>query len=337
MMTTPFFDDILQEPSVLRDLIANYRRGEGRDRLNALHQPQRILLTGMGASYRASLYGAALFGSLGIPATAIEATELLNFGTPLLATVDLVIFISQSGASGEVHPLLAQLPASTILAAITNDLNSPLAGGAAHAFPQHAGVETTVASKTYINSLACLYLLAHQWQGRAEAAFDQLAQLADAAQAIIEQREAVTASWFEALNERQPLVFIGHGPHVPTARQSAMMLAEWAKYPALCLGIGAFRHGFIEFVTPKAGIVVYGEGGSTRASVRGLVDELRGYGASVLSVVNGTISDGSAGQSDDFLAPLLDVIPAQLFAEYMARHFNIEPGFRYIQKVVRQL
>jgi glucosamine--fructose-6-phosphate aminotransferase (isomerizing) len=331
MTSTPFFDDILQQPAVLRDLVAHYR-GE-----RLFSRPQRVLLTGMGASYHAALYGAALFGSLGIPALAIEAAELLNFSAPLLNTVDLVIFISQSGASAEVQPLLGQLPAPLILAAITNDLNSPLAAGAAHILPQLAGTETTVASKTYINSLACLYVLAHHWQGRLDDALDQLAQVADAAQALIEQREAVVAAWFDRLHDRQPLVFVGHGSHVATARQGAMMLAEWAKYPALCLGIGAFRHGFIEVVTPQAGIVVFGEGGSAGASARGLADELRGYGASVLSVVKGMISDDSAPQSNDFLAPLLDVIPAQLFAEYMARHLNVEPGFRYIQKVVRQL
>ena len=40
---------------------------------------------------------------------------------------------------------------------------------------------------------------------------------------------------------------------------------------------------------------------------------------------------------DEFLAPLLDVIPAQIFADALARTLGVGPGFRYIGKVVTRL
>jgi hypothetical protein len=40
---------------------------------------------------------------------------------------------------------------------------------------------------------------------------------------------------------------------------------------------------------------------------------------------------------DEFLAPLLDVIPAQIFADALARKLGVGPGFRYIGKVVTRL
>ena len=40
---------------------------------------------------------------------------------------------------------------------------------------------------------------------------------------------------------------------------------------------------------------------------------------------------------DEFLSPLLDIIPIQLYAGALARSLGIQPGFRYIHKVVTRL
>jgi glucosamine 6-phosphate synthetase-like amidotransferase/phosphosugar isomerase protein len=40
---------------------------------------------------------------------------------------------------------------------------------------------------------------------------------------------------------------------------------------------------------------------------------------------------------DEFLSPILDVIPIQLYTDELARRRGIEPGFRYISKVVQRL
>lgn len=335
----PFYQDILRQPEVLRDLIAYYQTIEGEARLRAVQRPRQVLLTGMGASYHAALYASYLLQSLNIPSVALEASNLINFNHPLLEWFDMLIFISQSGASAEVQPLLDMLPPSLGLVAVTNQPDRPLGLQAKHVLTLNAGVETTVAAKTYLNSLAILWLLAQGWAGQAAYAFDALRETADAVQALVTDEAAIVSDWLGRLEDQDSLIFLGHGPHVATARQAAMMLAEWAKLPAQAMSIGAFRHGFIEMVNDRSGIVLFGEGGSTRTSTRGLIDELSGYGAAVLSVVNGRTAPTLNGdyRAGDYLAPLLDVVPAQFFAEQMARTFNVQPGFRYIQKVVRQL
>ncbi|MBK8021402.1 MAG: SIS domain-containing protein [Chloroflexi bacterium] len=332
---TAFFNEILEQPAALRDLIAHYQSTEDRAALERLERPRFVLLSGMGASFHAAQYGALLFGSIGIAATAVEASDLLNFDLAIPGAADLFIFISQSGSSGEIPPLLARLSPHLTVLGITNTPDSPLAQAAQSTLLQHAGPETTVATKTYINSLACLWLMAQRWSGRLDQAYGQLEQVAEAATQRLEARDSITGAWFDAMAGCEQIAFVGHGPHVSTARQGAMMLAEWAKVRALWFSIGAFRHGFIEFVTPTTGFIAFGESGLTRVSTRAVLDEVGGYGARTLSVVGG-LADTTASW-DDFLAPMLDVIPAQLFAEAMARRLGVEPGFRYIQKVVRAL
>jgi hypothetical protein len=40
---------------------------------------------------------------------------------------------------------------------------------------------------------------------------------------------------------------------------------------------------------------------------------------------------------NEFLTPMLDVIPAQLYAEALAAELGVPPGFRYLSKVVKQV
>src|SRR5258706_282108 len=68
-------------------------------------------------------------------------------------------YISQSGASAEVAPVLDGLSPAARVTALTNDAGSPLARRAQAVLPLLAGDEQTVATKTFANSVAALWLL----------------------------------------------------------------------------------------------------------------------------------------------------------------------------------
>jgi fructoselysine-6-P-deglycase FrlB-like protein len=121
-----------------------------------------------------------------------------------------------------------------------------------------------------------------------------------------------------------------------------MMLAERARVAAIGMGVGALRHGPIEIAQSDLGAVIFASPGRSSGSAIALAGELAGYGARVLLVEHGrtrSLDAASAAASgiDEFLAPLLDVIPAQIFADALARKLGVGPGFRYIGKVVTRL
>lgn len=333
-----FYMEIQQQPLALRAMVAHYRQDAKSSVIARLQTPRRVLLTGMGASYHAALWASYLLQARGIWAIAVEASDLLYFSEILLEDVDQIIFISQSGASGEVLPVFDLLTSATQLIGITNDMDSPLAQHAHVVLPLVAGDETTVATKTYLNSMACLWLLCQNWyHGYHQDDYESLLRLATAAEQLLERSDVIAAEWVEQLSSVSPLYFLGHGLHITTARQSAMMLGEWAKRAAVGTSIGAFRHGPIEVVAPGTGVVMLGAGGITDTSTENLASELRSYGATLISVVEGQPSTTGARDFDEMLSPLLDIIPAQLFAEAMARHLGVTPGFRHIRKVVQRL
>jgi glucosamine--fructose-6-phosphate aminotransferase (isomerizing) len=236
------------------------------------------------------------------------------------------------------------LPAGTTLLAVTNNVESPLAQRADLVLPIQAGQESGVATKTYLNSLAVLWLLARRWGNNHNQGVGRiLEQIASACERLVADADATADRWLDVLGPAERLVFIGHGPHLATARQSAMMLAERARVAAIGTGVGAFRHGPIEIAQPGLGVVIFAPPGRSRVSALAMSADLADYGASVLIVEHGRGrgTGEPAGVSeagiDEFLAPMLDVIPAQLFADALARKLQVGPGFRHIGKVTSQL
>jgi glucosamine--fructose-6-phosphate aminotransferase (isomerizing) len=333
---------IAQQPQALRDLAAFYERGEGAARLAAL-PAQAPLLTGMGASLHAAQATTLHFHNLDVLAQAVEATDLVFYCRTLLRDGAPLIFVSQSGASAEVAALVGELPAELALVAVTNDPHSPLARRAQLVLPILAGDERGIATKTYVNTLAALWLVARHWRGRAGGDESRtLARVAEACERLLARADAIAARWLDTLGAAETIVFLGHGPHAATARQAAMMLAERARVAATGTSVGAFRHGPIEIAQPGVGVVAFAAAGAAGDSAHALAAELREHGARVLLVEHGHTRslDESAGaplEFDEFLAPILDIIPAQLFAEALARERGVEPTFRYIGKVVTKL
>ncbi len=322
----PFYQEIFEQPTALRQCIEFYEHN--RTLLASLPRPAQPVFLGMGASYHAAWAMSDYAHSLNIPALALEAADTLNYSTSLLRSNSSLTFVSQSGKSAEVAPIIDLLPEDTVLIGITNDSESLLAQRAQVVLPIMAGVETTVATKTYINTLALLWLMMRQWAGLPQD-MNTLKTIADQIDEVLKNADTITARWLERLSQARSIVFLGHGPHAATARQAAMMVNEWAKLPASSFSIGAFRHGFIESSSLDLGVVIFSPpAAKTHASALALADELRAYGARVYV-------ECRAGYV--FTAPLLDIIPAQLFAEVFARHRGIEPGFRFISKVITRL
>ncbi|MBN2046927.1 MAG: SIS domain-containing protein [Anaerolineaceae bacterium] len=334
------FAEISGQPQALRALIKDYQNGEGLARLQSLPALSNPIFTGMGASYHAAWIAAGTLNHMGVPAAAYEAIDLIHYLRPIVQKPQTLVYISQSGASGEVQPTLDHFKDQINLISLTNHLDNPLAAHAQIAIPLFGGEEEYIASKTYLNSLAHLWLLARIWTRQFDGSdLNTLLQVADAAQAILAQAEATGKFLVDYFRDTERLVFLGHGPHAATARQSAMMMSEWAKCPALSHGIGAFRHGFIETVDEKMGMVIITPPGISAASALELAHQLSGYGARVLLNVNGQLQTldqyhHAEPAIDEFLSPILDILPTQIYSDALAKAKGLKPGFRYISKVV---
>jgi glucosamine--fructose-6-phosphate aminotransferase (isomerizing) len=335
-----FFAELAGQPEALRRLASGYALPEGRARLAAVPATPPPLILGMGASFHSGLLAARRLRQHGQPSLAVESSEALYAETDLLQRASGVLYISQSGASGEIRPLLDRLPPGAHISALTNDDHSPLARRAQAVLPLLAGDELTVATKTFSNSLALLWLLTQRWtQAAGTPDFDALQRVADQLAQMLDEAPGLAERWLERLAGAQAFVMIGAGAQAITARHAAMVVMEWLKVPAVNASLGTFRHGPIEIAQPGLGVVVFAAPGPAYTSTCQLARELEDYGASVVLVEQGRTrraADAMNGLEplDDLLAPILDLLPLQIFVEALARERGVEPGFRHIEKVV---
>ena len=228
----------------------------GRVAASAL-QNQRLLLVGMGASHYANRIVEPLYRRLGIDAWACTAAELIHAPPP--AAAQTIVFVSQSGESGEIVELLKRQAPDEDRFGMTLDPSSTLgralpclvgAGGAEMAF---------AATRSLVVALAL-----HAGVLAALGGADQ-----DVADSLQHLPEPPLDDALNALAGKTAIAFAGRGVFRGVAEAASLMLMELARMPALGFEIGQFRHGPLELLSPEIGVVLLC-GESDRAAVASL-------------------------------------------------------------------
>ena len=336
--TARILQEINQQSQALKDLNGFYINGDGRRLLEQILLTGSPLFTGMGASFHAACVAADLCFSAGVAARAVETSELLTWPKGTLSSNEVVIYLSQSGASAEVAPFLQQYQPAHLIA-LTNDLQSPLAGGAEVVLPLCAGIETLIASKTYLNSLALLWLISRRLAGTLDGSEEEkLKRLRQRVQVMLDGKEALFERWQTCIEGSSRLILTGSGLQGISARQTALMLAEWGKVSALPLSFGSLKHGFVELAEAGVTVVVF-QPGSSSGSEEGYLHWLIKTGAAIIRVIDGfpqRLEDPlrQSAQIDPGLSPILDTISGQMLAVHLADKLQTA-GFRYLSKVVK--
>lgn len=365
-----YLSDILDQPNALRLALKQLDLSNLEPIRQALaaRRIERIVMTGMGASFFALYPAWVELAAAGLSAIWVDSAELVHHTPALLDERALVWIASQSGRSAEVVSLLrvmhARQPAGLI--AITNDPSSPLGqmgqhgdGGLLHALLElHAAPEQTPSTRTYLNMMAIALLAAlaldpsGSGQDRLEMGMSDLELTAAGIQAYV-------ADWEDALRRIESafplpaaahsknvtsLVLLGRGPSLASACTGALCLQEVVKLPALGLQAAQFRHGPLEIARPGLPVWIFeGQSGSHAAGLnRNLWSDLRRLDVNAQLLT--ALPTGDRGASDEGLLPipaasgvglpLAEIVPIQLLAYSLSLRAGIIPGaFHHIGKI----
>jgi glucosamine--fructose-6-phosphate aminotransferase (isomerizing) len=287
MQGSSFLSEVAEQPHRLRDLASFYAGREGWRRLIAWRDLARargsVLFAGMGTSEFAPLLVVHLLLDAGLDAHLYDAGELYYYWPSRLAGRALPVLISQSGESIETRRL-ATVGGGTRspLVLLTNAPQSAMAGRASLVLPMHAGHETAISTKTYVNTMALLYLMARSLEGdRAlREAIDELHRLAEQMPSLEVGEEMREAAAF--LLPMQAIQFVARGPSMVAARQAALTFMEGAKLPATALTAGAFRHGPFELAREGHRALFFVPQGRTAEITLGLARECAARGSRVV-------------------------------------------------------
>jgi glucosamine--fructose-6-phosphate aminotransferase (isomerizing) len=161
--------------------------------------------------------------------------------------------------------------------------------------PLEAGPELAVAAtKTYLNQLAALALLAAHIGGDGQRVADGIRSVADQIDGMLPTLEAETQALALPFSYVGRMFVIGRGPEFATAREIALKLLETCRTAPAPLTATDLAHGPVASGTAA---------GSIDADYRLVVPE----------------------PSVPLLAPLLSVVPGQLFAAALARAKGFDP------------
>jgi glucosamine--fructose-6-phosphate aminotransferase (isomerizing) len=344
-------DEIAEQPAVAARLL-----DEGRPRIEAIadavapllrdRDVDHVVIAARGSSDHAAIYAQYLFGArLRLPVALATPSLLSIYGVEPRFDRSLVVGISQSGRSPDIVGVVAaarRQGAPTI--ALTNDPASELAAAAEHAIDLATGPERAVAAtKTYTAELVAIALLVTALAEDAGA--DTRAQLARLPGSIAEaletdgQAEAVADHLASA--GRDGLIVVGRGYEYATARELALKLKELARLAADPYSAADFLHGPLALAEPGHPILAIAPSGAAAPDVDGLLARLGELGVErvVLSDRPEAVALGPVGIRlpagvEDWLMPIVSIVPGQLLARHLAIARGLDPEApRWIGKV----
>src|SRR4051812_34857525 len=235
-----------------------------------------LLVAARGSSDNAARYAQYLLGAEAGLTVALAAPWL--YASPRRAPrigAGAVLGISQSGRSPDIVAVLAGARAQARpTAAITNDLDSPLARAAELVVPLAVGRERSVAAtKTYTASLHAVAQLtaALDPDGRVAA---ELGELPDLVSAIAAEQLA-TRRRYEALEGVRRIVMVGRGFAYSTAHETALKLRELSGLPAEAFSPPDLLHGPVAALDRDTALWVIAPEPHREGETAALVEELR--------------------------------------------------------------
>jgi len=330
-----FLEEIRQQPDALVHLLDAAPEFERVAAEMLARGATTIRMVGHGSSDNAASYGVYAFGLLPHWTALRDSISLtVYYGAELDMSGCTALALSQSGRTPDVVQYLQHARRrGAFTVALTNDSESELAAAADAVLPLGAGPERAVAAtKTYSNQVAALGLLAAHTAGVGSQFADELRIVANQVTELIWATQSQITSVAVPFAYAGRMFVVGRGAEFATAREIALKLLETCRVAAEPLTATDLAHGPVAALDSLFPVWAIASDDETLPAVLEAVARAREAGATV-------VASGSAAEAipdaeyvlpvprppSPLLAPLLSVVPGQLFAWALARTKGLDP------------
>jgi len=298
-----------------------------------LHADQRYF-TACGTSWHAALIGELMFEQFARLPAEVEYASEFRYREPLVDRRSVVFAISQSGETADT---LAAIQESKKLGAtplgICNVVGSSIARETEAGIYMHAGPEIGVASTKAFTSqvmvLSLLTLKLARLMGMSEKygveVVQSLQKLPEQAEWILKQADAI-AEIARQYASAQNFLYLGRGVNFPVALEGALKLKEISYIHAEGYPAAEMKHGPIALIDEDMPVVFVAPRDKTYDKITSNIQEVRARKGRVIAIA--TEGDKDIRELADhviyvppvlaFTAPIVNVIPLQLLAYYIA-------------------
>ena len=295
----------------------------------------RVYFVGCGtSSYAASVARYWVEQLARLPST-VEVASEVRYRDPVFTSADLVVAVSQSGETADTLAAVkaAKAQGARILA-VVNVLDSAIARASDGALYTHAGPEIGVAStKCFTAQLTAMLLLAvHLGRSRGSLSAERAGEVLNAllhTPATMREVLADTAVIEVAARhyaKSRDALFLGRGAQFPIALEGALKLKEISYIHAEGYAAGEMKHGPIALIDEDMPVIVLCPKDSHYEKTLSNMQEVKARQGQVIAVC--TRGDAHVREIADVVfelpptveitAPLVTVIPLQLFSYYVA-------------------
>ena len=342
--------EIFEQPQGLRDTTSpRVSLEQSRVRLDQVHISEeelrllrRINIVASGTSRHAGMAGQYMIQELvGLPVDVDYASEF-EYRNPLIGKGEITMLITQSGETADTSAAQREAKAKgSRTIAISNVIDSTIAREADGVLYTFAGKEISIAStKAFTAQLAVLYLFAvYLGQVRGTLPQDQirshireLLEMPGKVEIVLEAAPACErlAKTYQAI---QDFLFLGRAIHYPVAMDGALKLKEVSYIHAEGYPTGETKHGPNALIDENLPVVIIAtcdrkdEAAVLRyeknvASIKGFKQQ---SGRVIAIATEGDeqvphLADDTifVPPASELLSPILEIVPLQLFAYYMA-------------------
>lgn len=334
--------EIMEQPTTLR----NAMRGrlnfeEGTTRLNGLNlqykeltKIKKIIITACGTSWHASLIGEYLIEEFSRIPVEVEYASEFRYRNPIIGSDTNLLVISQSGETTDTLMALreARRKGATCLG-ICNVVGSTISRETEGGVYIHAGPEIGVAStKAFTSQIMVLSLVSILLARMRHLSFQKgvelikaLQKVPDQVSKILEKNDEIKVI-AEKYSGKNNFLYLGRGLNFPVALEGALKLKEISYVHAEGYPAAEMKHGPIALIDDNMPIVVLAPKDAVYEKIISNIQEIKARNGNVIaiategdtyisSIVNEVIYIPKA---NDFVLPLLSIIPLQLMAYHIA-------------------
>jgi len=301
--------------------------------LELIKKFKRLQVIACGTAYHAGLVARYVFENFGMPTEADFASEFSD-RAKITDKDTLVIAISQSGETADtLHAAREAKVSGAKVLAITNTVGSTLTREADFVLYTHCGPEIGVAStKAFLGQLAAVYLLGVHFAAarkklalaEARAYAEALLKLPRLAEELLSSEKSI-ADIAGACAASEHFLFISRHINFPIALEGALKIKEISYVHAEGYAAGEMKHGPIAIIDRGMPVLAVATTSKAISLMAGNIEEAKARGARVIAVVD---EDSrklikaadyiQVPKTMELLSPMLNVIPLQLFAYYVA-------------------
>ncbi len=335
--------EIHEQPSIIRNLLS----GKIADLEQPLYLPEvnlnveniknlnRIQIIACGTSLHAAMVGKYILEDFCGIAVDVEPSSEYIYRKTVTDEHTLVIGVSQSGETADTITAVKQSKerGSHILI-ITNRPDSTMAREADSLISVCAGIEVSVAAtKSYMAQLVSFYLLAI-YMAEIKCSMGKetlvklkkdLIKLPEKADEILSHENVVKACARTYANAKN-FVYIARGINFPTALEGALKLKEISYINATGYPAGELKHGPIAMLDETLPVLSIMMKGKVYDKILSNSEEAKARDAKMIALTNSTdeklddLFDNiiRIPETDEYLSPILAIIPLQLLAYYIA-------------------